>query len=290
MKPITIKRIKRKLIRTFFREQWTPVVCDLDGNVLTILTPPQDRFWADPFIAEHNGKTYIFAEQQIGSEHGTLGCVELYADLTYSDFIPILEKDYHLSFPNVFCIGQDWYMIPETHENRTIDLYKAADFPFKWKYSLTLIENITAVDSAVFYHNGKWYLFTSIDGIINGKQSSLNGNLSVFYSDTFPSNKWTSHPQNPVCSGLDNSRMAGAIFFDTRGAGENIYRPAQDCLKDYGQKINVNEIIELTATSYKEKLVEIIAPEKNLYAVCTHTLNYSDRFMVRDIKTRRLKK
>jgi hypothetical protein len=282
MKPITLARIKRKIIRTFFHDQWTPLICSRDGQYLKTVTPPPDRFWADPFIIEDDGKTYIFVEEQIGAgkgSKGTLGVFELFPDMTVSPLVSILEKPYHLSFPHVFRIGKKWYMIPETHENKTIDVYRAANFPYTWRYETTLMSGVEAVDTVVFEHNGTWYLFTSV----GGAGGNLNGSLSLFYADTFPSETWTPHPQNPICSGMRNSRMAGALVI-TNGT---IYRPAQDCLKEYGQNTNINEIIELTSYSYKEKIVKTIRPARSLKEVCTHTVNYSDRFMVRDVKIRR---
>jgi hypothetical protein len=282
-----LTRIKRKFIRTFFCEQWSLLVCDHDGITLVPIVPPQDRQWADPFPVEYKGKTYIFIEQQIGHDNGTLGFIELYPDLTHSNFVPILEKSYHLSFPNVFCPEQDdqtlWYMIPETHENNTIDLYRAVSFPDKWVYEMTLMHNVKAVDSTVFSYNSKWWLLTSIAGT----STPLNANLSLFYSDTFPSDSWTPHPKNPLHSSLKNARMAGAVFFNKDTGRLN--RPAQDCLKDYGQKTNINEIDTLDQTSYQEHIVKTIVPEPHFHAVCTHTLIYSGQYLLRDIKTRRLK-
>jgi hypothetical protein len=291
MKPITITRIKRKLIRTFFREQWSLLLCDPDGRIRAAIVPPKDYQWADPFIVEHGGKAYIFIEQQIKSENGTLGVIELYPDLTYSAFTPILEKNYHLSFPNVFAIEKNgrktWYMIPETHQNKTIDLYTAVDFPHKWEYTMTLMDNISAVDTTVFCCNQKWWLWTSIDR----GNAPMNGDLSLFYADFFPTAAWTAHPQNPMHGDLRNSRMAGAIICGGHlgDMQEKLFRPAQDCLKDYGKNTNINEIVTLTPDSYKERLIKTIAPERALYAVCTHTINYSEHYMVRDIKTRRLR-
>ncbi|MDR2407117.1 MAG: hypothetical protein LBE13_03260, partial [Bacteroidales bacterium] len=60
MKPITIKRIKNKLIRSFFYEQWSLLICGLDGQVLKSIAPPKGCQWADPFPIEHNDKIYIF--------------------------------------------------------------------------------------------------------------------------------------------------------------------------------------------------------------------------------------
>jgi hypothetical protein len=280
-------RIKRKLIRTFFYEQWSLLICGLDESILKSIAPPKNYQWADPFPVEHEGRTYIFIEQQIGHEKGTLGFIELYPDLTYSSFVPILEKEYHLSFPNIFRLDQNnqspWYMIPETHENKTIDLYKAVSFPRTWVHEKTLMNNVEAVDSTVFFYNSKWWLFTGI----GSETVSPNANLSAFYSDTFPSDRWKPHPQNPIYSRLDNARMAGAIFLNKNTGHLN--RPAQNCLKDYGKETNINEIVELSPEFYKEHIVKTILPENYLNAVCTHTCNYSENYLMRDIKTRTLR-
>jgi hypothetical protein len=273
------------LIRTFFIEQWSLLVLSGGGffkpaekRILKEIVPPRDFQWADPFITEWDGKTYIFVEQQYKHENGTLGYIELFADLSYSAFTPILEKPYHLSFPNVFRYENQWYMIPESHENRTIDLYKAKNFPDEWELETTLMRGVDAVDSVVFFYGANYWLFTSVAG------PSLNDNLHLFYADAFPSCEWTPHPQNPICKGLTNSRMAGAVFCDSDSG--KIYRAAQNCLKDYGKETNVNEILELTTTVYKERIIKTISPEKEKKAVCTHTLNFGDKYTVRDIKTR----
>jgi hypothetical protein len=275
--------LKRKITKFFFREQWSLLVCGGGGEILSHIVPPRNVIWADPFPVETEGKTYIFAEQQTGYTNGILGYLELYPDFSHSSFVPILERDYHLSFPHVFCLDKNgiktWYMIPESHEHRSIDLYRAADFPRRWVYEMTLMNNIDAVDSAVFFHETRWWLFTSLNS-----GSSLNDNLNAFYADSFPSEKWTAHPLNPLCSGLGNSRMAGSVFKNPRTGLLN--RPAQSCLKEYGEKIQINEISELSTAAFRERIIAAILPERGLNGVCTHTLNHSEHYLLRDIKTR----
>jgi hypothetical protein len=269
-------RIKRKFIRTFFYEQWSLLVCDLQGNILTHIVPPKDRFWADPFPVDYNGKTYIFVEEQIDIGNGTIGYIELYNDLSHSDFKPVLKKSYHLSYPYIFFLDNTWYMIPESNENSTIDLYRADNFPDTWAFDQTLL-NIKAVDSTLFYYQSLWWLFTS-----TGKKS-INANLSIYYTSNFPSDSWTPHPQNPIYSDNHNSRMAGTIFPDKEGVA---IRPSQNCSGEYGREINLNKITCLNTEQYSERIIRTIRPEQNLNAVCTHTFNYSSRFLLRDIKTR----
>jgi hypothetical protein len=265
-----------------FKEQWSLLVCDKSGTVLQHLTPPDNHIWADPFPVEHGGRTYIFIEQQIGNGNGILGFLELSGSLEHSSFTPILEREYHLSYPQVFSVlqngGLTWYLVPESHEHKTVDLYRAEEFPRRWVYETTLLDNVDASDSTVFFYHGLWWLFTSIG---SGLQQR-NSNLSLFYSDRFPSDSWKAHPLNPVCCDPANSRMAGSLFIEDNA----LYRPAQDCKGDYGKKININAVTALSPELYSEKTVRSIDPEKNLGAVCTHTINYSPSFMLRDIKTR----
>jgi hypothetical protein len=281
LRKLTIRRIKNKIIRTLFNDQWSILVCGHNGTILRHIEPPKDRFWADPFPVEVMDKTYIFLEQQIGSGNGTLGFIELYPDLTYSGFIPILEKSYHLSYPNIFSYNNNWYLVPESHENRTIDLYEALEFPHKWEYKKTLIKNIDANDTTVFYYDSMWWLFTSVGTNI----SHANANLSIFYSDSLFSDNWISHPKNPISKKSSNSRMAGNIFTENN----KLFRPAQNCKADYGKELNINEITELGPSVYKEQLSFTIKPDKKYNAVCTHTINYSKSYVLRDIKTRKSK-
>ncbi|GHV24892.1 hypothetical protein FACS189498_2600 [Spirochaetia bacterium] len=143
------------------------------------------------------------------------------------------------------------------------------------------MNDIVAVDSVVFNHNNYWWIFTGVGDESNG----VNKNLSAFYSETFPSGNWTAHPQNPIVSGLHNSRMAGAVFHEKKCG--RLIRPAQNCLKDYGKEVNINAILELSPLVYREKIIKTIRPERDLSAVCTHTINHSDTYMLRDIKTRK---
>ena len=138
-----MKKFLRRLQKLFFFEQWVLAVCDEKGTIISLIKPKSDRIWADPFPVIHEGKTFIFIEQQLKNKNGTLGFIELFNDLTWSEFTPILETDYHLSYPHIFKHENLWYMIPETHENNSIDLYVCEAFPNEWKKHSTLLEKIS---------------------------------------------------------------------------------------------------------------------------------------------------
>ncbi|NQY09674.1 MAG: hypothetical protein HRT71_09195 [Flavobacteriales bacterium] len=80
---------------------------------------------------------------------------------------PILEKDYHLSYPFVFEGDGTYYVIPEGKVNNNIELYKCLQFPFKWELEKVIMDDIAAIDTTVHFENGKYWLFTSVIPISN---------------------------------------------------------------------------------------------------------------------------
>ena len=74
----------------------------------------------------------------------------------------IIEKPYHLSYPFVFSYDNEFYMIPETGSNSTIELYKCLEFPEKWEMAAILMKDVRAYDTTILHKDGKWWLFTNI--------------------------------------------------------------------------------------------------------------------------------
>ena len=222
----------------------------------TELKPLKDRFWADPFVISRDGKFFVFVEEFIYSKNkGHISVLELDdgGHLLRSD--KIIEKPYHMSYPFIFEMDNVFYMIPETGGNRSIDLYRCTEFPGKWEFLKSIMKNINAVDTTLFNHSGKWWLFTVIDKI--DSELAVSPELYLFYSDDFLSDTWTSHPMNPVITDVRTARPAGKIFIQDG----KIYRPSQDCSGSYGNSFDINQILTLTETEYEEKNVKKVKPE-----------------------------
>lgn len=222
-------------------------------NLFEIHSPRKFTF-ADCFFAEHQGRYFIFFEE-VDDLHpvGFLSVLEVFKDGAYSEPQTILKLDYHLSYPCVFQVNDEWYMIPETSANRSIELWKCIDFPLKWEKHSHIADDILAVDSTLFYHQGMWYLFTSTKR--NCKK--FGDRLDIFYSHDILSGQWQEHPQNPVCTGHQQLRMAGKPFM----YNGKLIRPSQNSLKRYGGHIELKEIVELSPTQYKEQTCEVIEPQ-----------------------------
>lgn len=247
------------------------------------IIPPQDKFWADPQLIVHNGKNHVFFEEFSKSKNKGHICTMTIDENGHSEPKKIIEESHHLSYPNIFKFEDTFYMIPESSQKRTIDLYKCEKFPLKWKFEKTLMKNVTAVDNTIFYFNKKWWLFSviaMIEGAIPGDE------LFLFYSDTPISTEWTPHPKNPIISDVRNARPGGHIFEYER----KIIRPTQNSMKGYGHAINLNEIQKLTENEFEEKQFKTLEPNWNEKVKAIHTFEYNNGLTIIDAKIQQLNK
>ncbi len=249
----------------------------LDKSILEyqLISPPKSAFWADPFLIKVKGKNYIlFENYSFSDKKGVISYLNL--SETGTDKIPelALERDYHLSYPFLFEHRDEIYMIPETSENRTIELYRAVQFPDQWVLEKVLMHDVDAHDATLFEHNQTFWLFVNIAN----QGGSLNDELFLFYSKSL-FGEWQAHPKNPILSDVSLARSAGKLF----SHNGRIIRPSQDCSKRYGYALNFNHVQQLTETEYQETLLYKVTPD-NLKDYCgVHTYNSNDDFEVIDL-------
>ena len=240
------------------------------------LAVPDDESWADPWIIERDEKFYIFFERmKKSSSRGTLSVIEMDAAGQNSAPRSVMEKNYHLSYPSLIEANGTLYMLPETRENRTIELHECLEFPGRWVFKMNLMRDIEAVDTTLYFHLGKWWMFSVL---VSGKGRDSCEDLHLFFCKDLLSDNWVSHPLNPIVSDVRVARSAGGVF-EHDG---KLIRPSQDCSKRYGFSINFNEIVELSETTYSEKSISRIMPELNSSILGTHTFNRSKGISVID--------
>lgn len=271
-----------------YREQWA-LACQhgagerpMMGEFRTLL-PPMDRFWADPFPIQLGNDYYIFHEE---ARFATgKGCIVV----TVLDEqgnplarpIPVLDRDYHLSYPFVFQWEGDVFMVPETASRRQVELYRCLDFPSQWKLEQVFLPGPIARDPTLAFLFGRWWLFASIPAHGAGASDELH----AFHSDS-PLGPWTPHRNNPIKSDVRSGRPAGRIF-DSHG---QFHRPAQDCSRRYGYAVSINRILRLDPESYEEAEVDRIFPNWAPSVLGVHTFNRVGSLTVIDclVKRRRL--
>jgi len=174
---------------------------------------------ADPFIIEEDGRTYIFAEVfSYFTDRGYLGYSEVIQGETQSWKV-ILKEKYHLSFPNIFKKGNDFFICPESYEDKTIHFYKAVSFPDKWGYDHTLVEGKECVDTVYYQKDNNQYGFTNI-----------HRSLHLFKIDQ---DKAVFSTENPVVETLQSSRPGGNVVSTKEGD----YRVSQVYGQSYGEGV-----------------------------------------------------
>lgn len=241
------------------------------------LLPPKDRFWADPFAVKAGDHYYVFIEEfPYQTAKGHISVIELDRKGVVSGPRKVLEREYHLSYPFVFEWNGNYYMLPETAANKTVELYRAKSFPFVWQLEKVLMTDVRAKDATLAEIDGTWWMFVSI------AEHSIPDELYLFSAPS-PLGPWRPHPRNPVKSDVRGSRPAGALF----EWNEDVYRPAQDSSGRYGYAISINRILDLDHETFREEQVSSILPnwEKDLLA--THTISIAGDLTVVDCLIKR---
>lgn len=280
------KRVVSRLVeKAFWFDQWVILYGkkdELNVRKFVKFAPEHlDRFWADPFLLKQNDRQYLFFEEQIGSNPAHIAVGEI-VDGELKDIEPVLVEGYHLSYPFIFWHEDSLYMIPESTENKSVDLYRCESFPSVWVKIKTLMADITAADTTVFFKDDYWWLFSSIR---EHSGSCPHSSLRLFYSRDLLHADFVPHANNPICSDVSKSRPAGMIFHWQN----EIYRPSQDCAIRYGYAVNFNRITTLTPSDYKESSVGKINPHWDSRCLGVHTYNSDNSHVVLDalIKRRR---
>jgi hypothetical protein len=239
-----------------------------------LMPSPDDRFYADPFLVEKDGKTFLFFEDfRYADGRAVISCCELQPDGTPGLPVEVLNRLYHLSYPFVFEHEGEMYMIPETKENLTVELYRATSFPTRWTAEGVLLRDIHAVDATIQKIDEKFWMFANVS---NGRYSNSD-ELCLFFADAL-TGPWTPHGKNPVLSDVRRSRPAGALFYDEG----RLIRPSQDCGKAYGYALVYSEVLTLNETEYEERQIGRLDPGQITGCVGTHTYNRTEQFEVVD--------
>ncbi|HKK41835.1 MAG TPA: hypothetical protein VJ963_05445 [Bacteroidales bacterium] len=242
------------------------------------LVSSTDIFWADPFVISSDDSYFVFVEEFVYSkDRAHLSVLTLDKQGNLIDSKPVIINPYHMSYPQVFKVDGVYYMLPETAQNRTIELYRCTEFPYKWEFERNLMEEVSAVDSTLFQYRDKWWMFTALDQ--TKCKSGNSTELFLFYTDNLFSGEWRSHPLNPVISDISTARPAGKVFF----RNGKIYRPSQDCTGRYGVGFKLFEITSLNEFEYDEKPVSEVYPSWDKTLKGTHTFNSDMDFTVIDV-------
>jgi hypothetical protein len=276
---VAARLMRRKIRKAFARQQWfiayrrrglgLPTAATFRDA--TLLIPPRERFYADPCLVDWKGASYLFFEEfSFADQRGFISCCQLAADGRWTRPEIVLERPYHLSYPFIFFVGEEAFMLPETAANGAIELYKAHSFPSEWALEAVLMTDVRAVDPTLIEHAGRYWLFANV--AVEGESS--NDELFLFSARSLRG-PWEPCPRNPIVSDVRHARPAGRPFIDASG---RLIRPSQDCSGFYGSAVVFNRIEELTETGYRETPVGRLEPSWQRHNLGTHTYTRSEKW------------
>lgn len=221
------------------------------------------RYYADPFLFSHAGKTHLFCEEYpLSTRRGIISVAEVSPDGSIGAFRSVIERPYHMSYPFVFKHDGQIWMMPETCESGALELYRADRFPDRWVLDRVVIDGIRACDATIVQMDGQYCMIltsTRWNGSTSDKQR-------VFYGSS-PLGPWTEHGAGLLRLDSVCARPGGSAF----RLNGRLFRPTQDCSTRYGGALTLLETEDLSAAAYREEpvaRVEVKTPEG---IVGTHT-------------------
>lgn len=240
-----------------------------------IKEPSHGAWYADPFVCSDGKHEYVFVE--LMPTYGLLGKIAVAAvvDGRIGEFHVVIDEPFHLSFPNVFQYGGQWYMLPETNMSGQVRLYCADEFPYRWRLDTILMENVRLVDHAL-YPVKDGFLMVSHDIV-----DEIHGYNRIFFLDMGKKTLEELHP-----AGTWSNIRLGGTFFQKNGKW---YHALQDCKECYGEYLHFFEVDTFSSEKFVEHQVGITRVEDICLSVDTskyqriHTYNCDSHYEVIDL-------
>ena len=214
---------------------------------------------ADPFMIVREGVYYLFFEILLaGEDKGVIGHAVSADGFDWSYRGVVLNEEFHLSYPQVFEWNGQVYMVPESHSDFSVRLYRAVEFPTRWEFVNKLLTGHDYVDATLFRHGDMWWMFAS---------TTRNDVLNLYYSKNLRDG-WSAHPMNPVVKLDKHIARPGGSVIEHEGS---LYRFGQDDDPDYGIQVFAFEIVQLDTEVYRERMML----EKPIVSASGHGWNAS---------------
>ncbi|MFC2076527.1 hypothetical protein ACFLT7_05545 [candidate division KSB1 bacterium] len=238
--------------------QWTigiytgPSLFDLSSppNITNPVITPADvtdmeaDIVAHPFWVVDHSRYYMFFTVKNSKAHtGGIGLAESANGSKWDYRRIVIDESYDLGYPYVFTSGGNYYMIPETHTEPSIRLYRATSFPDKWVYEQDILQGEIFISASIVRFQETWWMFVARSG---------NETLRLFYADDFRG-PWTEHPKSPIIEKDLNIARPGGRPLVIDGS---LYRITQDCDPTYGNQVFAFQVTDISKTTYSEKMIE----------------------------------
>ena len=195
---------------------------------------------ADPFLHVYEDELFIFYEAMKANKPAWIEGYRTADLMNFTWLGEILREKHHLSYPSIVQFGANIYMIPEFVATNEVALYKFGNFPHGLTKKRTLLSG-NYVDPSIVKVGDTWFLFVT-----------SNDCLHLFFSDDLLNGDFVPHCSNPISSNPVISRCGGLPVIQ----GGKLYRLAQNCKERYGSNLSLVEIVDMTRTTYAERIAK----------------------------------
>lgn len=220
----------------------------MDRPVLTRedVTDVRALFVADPFMIRVHDLWHMFFEvYNYDSDRGEIGWATSCDGRVWNYEQIVLRESFHLSYPYVFEWNGCHYMVPESHQARSVRLYEAKQFPTEWVCTDVLLKGECFNDSSLFRYGQHWWMLSETSSELR------HDTLRLYYSRHLRCG-WQEHSRSPIIQANPHTaRPAGRV----RVVGDKLIRFAQDCSPIYGTSVRAFEITDLTPVTYEERVL-----------------------------------
>lgn len=201
-------------------------------------------FVADPFLLEWDGRWYLFFEIfDWATGLGVIGVASSSDARTWRYDGVAVREPHHVSYPFPIIIDGVPHLVVESWAAGTTQAYRSVDFPRRWEAVAEVLGG-ARVDSTPFEHEGRWYLFSG--------RYDAGWRVLDLHMAAHPLGPYAAHPASPVVS--DDRRIARPAGPVVRVDGR-LLRFGQDNRRDYGERVWAAEIVDISQTSYRERVL-----------------------------------
>lgn len=239
------------------------------------LADDRQRYFADPFPFEHEGRLYLFCEEfPYATGKGVISVAALDRQGRAETPRVVLEADCHLSYPVVFRHGGKIWMMPESSGGDRLDLYRAERFPDRWVRDRVLIDGLAISDATPFAAKDKWWLLATIS-----EEGGSSWDCLSLFTAADPLGPWTRCGDGPVLVDASCARPAGLV----QTIGGELWRPAQDCVGGYGKGVALCRIDHVGEDGFRQTVAARLGPPPGAALDGAHTLNIGGGFEFIDV-------
>jgi hypothetical protein len=244
--------------RRWWKEHFTVYIFDVKHGITHPIPSPAYGYYADPFLWQHGGSNWLFVEEfEYAKDRGRLVVMELTDTLAPISPRPLISTLFygdfncHASFPHIFEMNGSIYMIPETCERRSVDLYVCEQWPDRWRLERRLLFDLDAVDTMALWCNGFWWLITSV------RTGTQNRHLEIFFTDDLVSGSIHAHPRNDfrLYENMRNGTGRNAGYL-AQSHDLGITRLMQKSDRHYGEGVATMEVVALNTEHFEERLAD----------------------------------